>query len=65
MSRFIDRSVINRIRIEQVLASSEDRRLEFRYDIGRRRLSYVVVRLDEYHFDDLDEAIDFYNGDGE
>lgn len=63
MRHTITKAEMQAIKIGVVMASSEGKRLMFTYDIGRKRLEYIVFVRDSpgYAFDTLEAAIEAYN----
>lgn len=66
MRHTITKAEMQAIKIGVVMASSEEeasKRLMFTYDIGRKRLEYIVFVRDSpgYAFDTLEAAIEAYN----
>jgi len=58
----VTKSEMQAQKIEHLLVASNGKRLLFTYDIGRKRLEYmVVIGRVVYAFDALDEAIEAYN----
>lgn len=55
---------IKRATIEEILASSPEKQLIYRHDIGRNRIYWIVRVLgtkQTYHCETLDEAVATYN----